>query len=204
MTTMRVSLALAAICTLLVIAPSDVTAWLAFDRDAILSGQVWRCWTGHLVHFSLQHALPDIVVLFVVTSVLEYHAGSRVAVLAFLAGAPLISLGLLLAVPDFRLYEGASGIAMLIGVAAGFKLWRADHRLRGIVGLLALIVLIKMFLDSAGLPIFTTLPAGIQVAWQAHAIGALISLLLALKELMRPSTHAAVSPNHQLLLRTQN
>jgi rhomboid family GlyGly-CTERM serine protease len=187
---MRVSLALVSICSLLAVAPDGVTAWLAFDREAILMGQVWRCWTGHLVHFSLQHALPDIVVLFVATRILETYSGSRAAAWAFFLGAPLISLGLLVAVADLRLYEGASGLATLIGVAAGCQLWRADHRLRGVLGLLAAAVLIKLVLDASGsLPDLTTLPEGVQVAWQAHAIGAILGLLSAIYESMRPGAH---------------
>ena len=41
----------------------EEAAWLAFDRQAILAGQVWRLWSGHLVHYSLHHALLDSSVL---------------------------------------------------------------------------------------------------------------------------------------------
>lgn len=181
---MRISLALAFICSLLVMAPVQVMAWLVFDRDAILAGQVWRLWTGHLVHLSWQHALTDITVLFVVTLILAHHKGSRVVALALLVGAPLISLGLLLAVADLRVYAGASGIAMMLGVAAGCMLWRADHRLRWVIAVLAFVVLGKLLMDasSSGLG-FSTLPAGVEIAWQAHAIGACLGWLLGMKRI---------------------
>jgi len=177
---MRMPLALAGVCGLLVVAPGEITAWLVFDRDAILAGEAWRLWTGHLVHFSWQHALTDIMVLFVVTHILMHHTGGRVVALALLVGAPLISLGLLLAVAHLQIYAGASGLAMMMGVAVGCVLWRADDRLRGVIGVLALVVLIKLFMDanSGGLG-FSTLPAGVQVAWQAHVIGACLGWLLA-------------------------
>ena len=180
MIAMRIPLALAGVCGLLVVAPGEITAWLVFDRDAILAGEAWRLWTGHLVHFSWLHALTDVMVLFVVSHILAHHTGSRVVVLALLAGAPFISLGLLLAVPDLRVYAGASGIAMMIGVAVGCVLWCTDHRLRGVIGVLALVALIKLLMDanSSGL-VHSTLPAGVQIAWQAHAIGACLGWLLA-------------------------
>jgi membrane associated rhomboid family serine protease len=39
------------------------------------------------------------------------------------------------------------------------------------------------------LPDLTTLPEGVQVAWQAHAIGAILGLLSAIYESMRPGAH---------------
>lgn len=33
---------------------------LVYDRDAILSGQLWRILTGHLVHFSRGHLISDL------------------------------------------------------------------------------------------------------------------------------------------------
>ena len=177
---MRMPLVQAGMCGLLAVAPSEMTAWLVFDRDAIWAGEIWRLWTGHLVHFSWQHALADIMVLFVVTHILVHHTSNRVVALALLVGAPLISLGLLLVAADLRVYAGASGLAMMLGVAVGCVLWRADYRLRGMVGGLGLIVLIKLLIDanSSGFG-FSTLPAGVQVAWQAHAIGACLGWLLA-------------------------
>lgn len=187
---MRVALPLAMLCGALALVPGDATAWLAFDRDAILAGQLWRCWTGHLVHFSLPHALVDVAVLFLVTGILEREAGWRAAALMLLSGAPLISLGLLVAVPDLRIYEGASGISMLAGVAAGCFLWRAARRLRLVLGALAAGALLKMWLDSAGaLPAFASLPEGIRVAWQVHAMGAALGALFAAVLLARSQRH---------------
>lgn len=181
MTSIRVSLALAAIGCLLAAAPDAVVSWLAYDRQAILADQVWRLWTGHLVHFTWQHAVADLTVLFVATAILERLEGWRVAAWGFLAGAPLISLALLLAVPGLQVYEGASGIATMFGVAAGGCLWRAEPRLRGVLALLGIGTLAKLLIDAGGvIPGLTTLPAGIQVVWQAHAVGAILGGGLAL------------------------
>lgn len=181
MTVFRVSLALAAICGLLAWAPDPVVSWLAYDRLAILAGQIWRAWTGHLVHFTWQHAVADVTVLLVATALLEQLKGWRTAACGLLVGAPIISLVLLMAVPGLQVYEGASGIAMMFGVTAGLCLWRAEPRLRGVLVLLAMGTLIKLLVDANGAaPGLGTLPGGIQVAWQAHAVGAVLGGVFAL------------------------
>ena len=43
--------------------PASVLGTLAYKSDAILAGETWRLWTGHLVHFSWKHALADGIVL---------------------------------------------------------------------------------------------------------------------------------------------
>lgn len=34
-------------------------AGLEFDRRALLAGEIWRLWSGHLVHYSWQQSLVD-------------------------------------------------------------------------------------------------------------------------------------------------
>lgn len=181
MTAFRVSLALAAVCGLLAWAPDPAVSWLAYDRQAILTGQVWRAWTGHLVHFSWQHAVADVTVLLVAAAIVERLKGGHAVACGLLAGALLISLALLMAVPDLRVYEGASGIATMFGVMAGYCLWRAEPRLRGVLVLLATATLIKLMIDASGAASgLSALPAGVQVVWQAHAVGAILGGVFAL------------------------
>src|SRR5690242_17553463 len=94
---------LAAVCAALALAPDGVASGLAFDRQAILAGEIWRLWTGHLVHFSPLHALVDTAVLFLVSGIAVRETGTRSTCLALAAGAPLISLGLLLVAPELML-----------------------------------------------------------------------------------------------------
>lgn len=181
MTSLRVSPLLAGICGLLAWVPDPVVSWLAYDRQAILADQVWRVWTGHLVHFTWQHAVADVTVLLAAIALLEQLKGWRAAVCGLLAGAPLISLVLLVAVPGLQVYEGASGIAMMFGVTAGYCLWREEPRLRGVLVFLAMATLIKLMVDASGAaPGLSTLPAGVQIVWQAHAVGAILGGVFAL------------------------
>ena len=178
---MRVALLLAGACGALAYAGGRADELLAFNRQGILGGEVWRLWTGHLVHYSTGHAALDIVALLVLAGLAEREAGVR-AVAALLAVAmPLISLCLLLAAPDMLLYKGASALATLFGVACGALLWRREPRLRAGLALLGCMALAKTVCDAAGLlPGLSSLPDGVLVAWQAHVVGGCIALAWAL------------------------
>ena len=59
----------AAAVALLATAASRFPDLLRLDRDAVASGEVWRLWTGHLVHASRDHFVFDVgaaCLLFVV------------------------------------------------------------------------------------------------------------------------------------------
>ena len=105
-------------------AASDWSSLLEFDRHAILAGAVWRLWTGHLVHYSIQQALIDLATALIAAIIAAQSFGARRVLAALASGAPLISLGLLLAAPQCLYYRGASGLAVLLAVMAGAGLWR--------------------------------------------------------------------------------
>ena len=174
---MPVAIFLAALCAALAVAPDSVADWLALDRPAMLAGEWWRLWNGHLVHFSPAQALCDVAALFVVVSIAEREAGSRTTALAALLGAPLISLGLLLVDPQLTRYEGASGLALLLGTLAAVSLWRRALRLRGLLVGLGLALVAKTLCEATGgLPELSSLPAEVRVAWPAHVLGAVLGL----------------------------
>lgn len=173
---MRVAIVLSLICGLLACLPGEAVNWLSLDRHALLSGEVWRLWTGHLVHYSAMHAAEDIVLLFVVTAIAEREVGGWATGIALLVGAPLISLGLILLVPDLALYEGSSGLSAFLGFIAGTLIWRRSPHLRFMIGCIGAVVIAKTSLDAAGLLAgFSSVPAGIRIAWQAHVIAWLIA-----------------------------
>lgn len=177
----RVTLALAAVCCAVAWVPDWTAAGLAYDRHALQGGQFWRAWTGHLVHFGWPHALVDGMVLLVATAVVAHFRGWRVTGLAWLVGAPLVSLGLWATLPELQVYRGASGMATMMGTAAACMLWRAEPRSRVVIVLLATGVTIKLLLDANGaMPAYyTTLPEGIRVVWQAHVFGAILGVAVA-------------------------
>jgi len=159
-------------CLALLFAPEEVAGWLAFDCQAILGGQVWRLWTGHFEHFSVQHALVDTIVLFLAGAVAERELGTPRVGLAFLVGAPAISLGLLILAPEMSYYRGASGLSMLAAVAGGIALWRSRPGLRLFLVACGSFLALKVLLEIFGLSLdMANLPKTVQVAWQVHFLG---------------------------------
>ena len=146
---------------------------LAFDRQAILAGEVWRLWTGHWVHFSFQQLFLDVSTLLLAGAVAEKEFGLRFIAKVLIFGMPALSIGLLLVAPELAYYRGASGVVMMLAIVAGAAFWSRRSGLRAILVMLGLMVAIKAVLDAAGFASgMSGLPAGVHVAWQAHVLGA--------------------------------
>ena len=180
--------AVALACGVLVFAPASLIDGLAYDRQAIISGEIWRLWSAHLVHFSAQQALLDVVVFFIAGSIAEKNIGVRRMAIALALGAPCIALGLLLAVPGLSHYRGASGIAMMVALLAGAALWSGGALNRVLLALLAFCVAIKTAFEAFGISApLAGLPPDVVVAWQAHVLGAGIAWLMILAQFLAHS-----------------
>jgi rhomboid family GlyGly-CTERM serine protease len=150
----------------------DVSA-LAYDRQAILAGEIWRLWTGHWVHFSTQQLFLDISTLLLAAAVAQREFGTLFITRTLALGMPAISIGLLLVAPELAYYRGASGVVMMLAFAAGAAFWRRRPGLRAILIMLGLLAATKAVLDAAGFATsMSGLPDGVRVAWQAHVLGA--------------------------------
>jgi rhomboid family GlyGly-CTERM serine protease len=157
----------------LVLAANPQANPLAFDREAIFAGEVWRLWSGHFVHFSFQQLILDAGALFLVGAVVEREFGPRFIAVMLLFGMPSISIGLLLVAPDLAYYRGASGVVMLLAFFVANAFWVSQPRLRVILAILGSGLFVKAVLDAAGLVSDVSgLPEGVKVAWQAHVLGA--------------------------------
>jgi len=91
-------------------APAAVQKLLLYDRGAVLQGEAWRLWSGHLVHFSASHLGWNLVVVGLAGAWIEcsgFPAGGWFAALA----PPAVSLALLAADPSLRYCGGLSGLA---------------------------------------------------------------------------------------------
>lgn len=174
------SIAISLACLALAAAPGSLAAHLAYERQAILSGELWRLWTAHVVHFSWQHAASDALVLFVATTLAERLAGTRLAWAALAIGAPTMSVALLCAVPQMSEYRGASGLALMMTALCGGLLWpTAKAGVRLLLAALGCGLVAKILAEALGLSVsLAGLPSGVEVAWQAHALGAFCALAL--------------------------
>ncbi len=159
---------------------------LAFDREGILAGEIWRLWTGHLAHFSLYQLLLDVCTLLVVGWLAERQWGARFTAIVVLLGMPAISACLLLGAPHLVEYRGVSGIVMLLALAAATQRWNGHPGARLGLAVLGAALLIKTVLDALGMTeALSSLPAGVSVAWQAHVSGAAIGWIAARYRLNR-------------------
>ncbi len=82
----------------------------AYQRDLIAQGQVWRIFTGHLLHTNSYHLLLNLSALWLLWALHGhyYHYGNYAVLLIF--SALITSLGLYLFSPELTSYVGLSGI----------------------------------------------------------------------------------------------
>ena len=86
------------------------TAWLIYDRSAILSGEIWRMFTGHWVHFSTSHLVYDLLALGIAGWICETKKLPYFGWLCLLAPW-LISTVLLVFEPQMKSFGGLSALA---------------------------------------------------------------------------------------------
>jgi len=170
--------ALALSCLVLTLIPQ--AEQLALTRQAILAGELWRLWTGHLVHFSSSQLYLDTAILLLLGTVAERELGSRFAGVLVLLGMPILAFLLLLLAPNLLEYRGASGVVMLLAGATGTVLWQRLPPVRGLLLFLVAALASKAIVDATGMDTtLTSLPSGVRVAWQAHVCGAVLGWLAA-------------------------
>lgn len=172
-------LTLLAVTVAVIVSRSPALTGLAvYDRDAVLSGDVWRLFTGHWVHFSRSHLLLDCLALAVAGSFVELR--SRRLWLLFLAVAPWwIGGGLLRFDPALAVYGGMSGLVMGAVVLVILMLWRGPGGARTLAVLLGLFVMGKLAGEMNGMVWGARLPDGVAVSWGSHVLGAAGALLSA-------------------------
>jgi rhomboid family GlyGly-CTERM serine protease len=186
-----VTAATGATCLLLACAGEPLGSGLAWERAGILHGELWRLWSGHLVHYSVSQAGADTLVLFVMGLYAEPLVGSRRFGLMLAGAAALLSLGMLVLAPALNEYRGASGLAVLTAVLGGVLAWRRHPGSRPMLACAAPALAAKTLWEAcAQTAAFADLPAGVSVAWQAHLLGALLGVLAA-RRLSRPEESGA-------------
>jgi rhomboid family GlyGly-CTERM serine protease len=152
--------------------------WLIYDRSAILSGEVWRMFTGHWVHFTTSQLIYDLLALGIAGWIIENQKLPHFGWLCLLAPW-LISAVLLWFEPHLKVFGGLSALATTaIVYLALFGLhdsapwrWVCLAALLGIAGKI-------LFEMTTGRMIFVTtgnVPVAVSVA--SHISGAVIALL---------------------------
>jgi rhomboid family GlyGly-CTERM serine protease len=101
-------------------------AWI-YNRASILHGEIWRLWSGHLVHFSASHLGWNLLVIGL-TGIWIERAGFCGGRWLFLVSPPCISLALLIWDPALERYGGLSGMATASTVFACLSEWRRNPK----------------------------------------------------------------------------
>lgn len=158
--------------------PADLQAGLAWERSALATGEWWRLWSGHFVHHGAAHALANGAGLLLLAGWLGRGAGPRLQLPGLGLAAPLLSLALLPLAPDLAAYRGASGLVVLLATVAAFDaLARPGERFFGSALLAGL--MLKVALEAGGVALPASLPEGIRVVWQTHAVGLMLGTAMA-------------------------
>lgn len=140
-----IPLILSHICIALVFALPQSDSWMAYSRENILSGELWRFFTPNLVHLGLNHALLNLVGLWftmlLFINLVKQSDWSIWFALLFVGNI----VGLYLWVPDLQHYVGMSGALYGLIAAAATAELRLGIKLSG---LLLIIVGLKIFVPQ--------------------------------------------------------
>jgi len=90
-------------------------SWFVYDRSAIFSGEIWRMFTGHCVHFSPSHLFYDCLALGIAGSIIEIKRLPNFGWLCLIAPW-CISAVLLIGEPQMRRFGGLSALATAVMV----------------------------------------------------------------------------------------
>lgn len=100
---------------------------LIYDRAALGGGQLWRAWTGHVVHFGWPHFFADCGLLLIIGWTLgrEFPRASWIGLLAL---PPFISAVIYLLDPEMTRYAGLSAVNLGLLLLLAAKGWKGDLR----------------------------------------------------------------------------
>lgn len=155
-----------------------LNSWLLYNRELILHGQIWRAWTGHLVHYSSSHFLWNLIIFVAAGSWLEFIR-PRSARWFYLACPPVIAATLLIGEPTLERYAGLSGLASGVLVFLAFVQLSENNAEPtwfwvAVFGL----VMVKIALETVtGAPLLVHDFAGFRVVPLAHISGGCSGIL---------------------------
>ncbi len=159
---------------------------LLFQRQLIADGQIWRLWTGNLVHTNLWHLganLSGLWLLTMISPTLSRPTRQFGAEILFISTCT--GLGLWFLSPELVWYTGFSGILYGLFTLAGVRFAFAGEWLMSLVILLGLCGKTAWDWLHGSIPLTANL-IGTPVAYVAHIYGMGGGAMLAMLEHHRP------------------
>jgi rhomboid family GlyGly-CTERM serine protease len=153
------------------------SSWLVYDRAAILSGEIWRMFTGHWVHFSRSHLVYDALAFGLAGWMIETRRLPNFVWLCLVT--PWLVSGVMLVMePQMRFFGGLSalGTAAVVYLALcglhekGLWSWACLVTLAGVVGKIEFEVV-------TGRMVFVRAGDGMMVVCTAsHVVGVVVAM----------------------------
>jgi rhomboid family GlyGly-CTERM serine protease len=146
---------------------------LEYDRDGVAAGELWRLFTGQLVHWSTTMLVADVAVLLV-AGVLLAQRSRRLLMVCLLISMAAVGAAVQFLAPELVRYRGSSGIASALVVACALELAQnPGASRRAAIATLALGAVKLAHEVATGVSLSSgTLPPGVRVAPVAHLAGA--------------------------------
>jgi len=161
---------------LLMLAGNELDGELRYERSAIMAGEIWRLFTGHLIHLGWSHLALNVGGLLLVWLLCGDSLTARLWWLVTLVCALGVSLGLLLFDPSLQWYVGLSGVLHGLLVAGGSVAWFKGQR--DSLLLLGAVALKLLWEQWVGPMPGSEASAGGHVVVDAHLYGACTAALL--------------------------
>ena len=163
--------ALIIICLILCGFGDNARALLRYDRAGLADGEIWRVFSGHLVHLGWTHAALNLGAFVLLTSLFARELRWTDWLLTGVLAALTISLGLWFFDPETSWYVGLSGVLHAWFLVGALQTLRHAPRL-GTVMLVGLTVKLLIEQSFGAMPTTIALNVG-PVIVDAHLFGAL-------------------------------
>lgn len=99
----------------------DTIAFLQYDRTLIAEGELWRCLTGHFVHWSFEHFLWCTITFLALGSICE-QLNRKGFIISLSISAIIIPIVSWFVAPGMLFYRGLSGICSSIFIVGSILL----------------------------------------------------------------------------------
>jgi len=171
-------------CLVIATASLSIACWdqglsyLCYDRTALISGQIWRLLTSHLVHLNWTHCFLNLIGMLLICELLWGALPLRHGIGLFVFSGLVISACLWWLNPELATYAGLSGVlhGLWVGCAL-FGLLQASqpfHRSCLPYWIGAFLLMIKLLMEFVyGPSEFTAHLIGGNVISESHLYGAL-------------------------------